>query len=83
MQLSSRQWVCQASVQRCLSLGGRLTVKTQAGLHSRPSVKRVTALKISLSLKFLAIQNLPDFAPESLISIRSVSGVTLMELPHA
>lgn len=58
MQLSSRQWVCQASVQRCLSLGGRLTVKTQAGLHSRPSVKRVTALKISLSLKFLAIQNL-------------------------
>lgn len=36
-----------------------------------------------LSLKFLVLQNCPDFTPESLISIRSVSGVTLMELPHA
>lgn len=70
-------------MQRYLSLGGRLTVKAQAELHSRSSVKRFTALKISLSLKFFAIQNLPDFAPESLISIRSVSGVTLTEFPHA
>lgn len=58
-------------------------MKTQADLHSRSSAKRFTALKISLSLKFFAIQNLPDFAPESLISIRSLSGMTLMELPHA
>lgn len=58
-------------------------MKTQAELRSGSSAKRFTALKNSLSLKFLAIQSLPDFAPENLISIRSVSGVTLMELPHA
>lgn len=59
-------------MQRFLSLSGRLTVKTQADLNSTSSAKRFTALKISLSLKFLAIQNLPDFTLESLISIRSV-----------
>lgn len=56
-------------------------MKTQAGLHSRSNAKRFIALKISLSLKSLAIQYLSDFVPESLI--RRASGVALMELPHA
>lgn len=61
--------------------------KTQANLLSRSSAKRCTALKNSLSLlKFLVIQNLPNLAHKSLISIRSVSGLpgmTLNELPCA
>lgn len=70
-------------MQRFLSLSGRLTVKTQADLNSTSSAKRFTALKISLSLKFLAIQNLPDFTLESLISIRSVWPWWNFHMPEA